>query len=239
MINPFTAIAYFIKRKIVPGFKIPRHHLVLDVGSGNMRFWRGDVFLDKLKVGNIHRHKGQQTIHNIGIFVDADASKMPFKDKAFDFSFCSHLLEHVKNPTSVINEIVRVSKRGYIEVPNGVIETIYPFHSHLWLIFYANSTLYFFRKSDLMQKVLQINGLNFIDLLDKTKDPFIKFYWNNKINFKITDNKVEKEFIAEKNSSKLSNHVEQNQGHVYMTIISLLRIFFYEKKNIDKIKILK
>lgn len=239
MINLFNTIAYFFKRKIIPGFKIPKNHLVLDVGSGNMPFWRGDVFLDDLKFGNIQRHLGGGTVKDFGIFVDSDASKMPFKDNAFDFSFCSHLLEHVENPAAVIEEIIRVSKRGYVEVPNGIIETIYPFHSHLWLIFYANSTLYFFRKSDLMHKVLQINGLNFIDLLAKIKDPFIRFYWNKKINFKIVQGSYEKKFTVSGKNSDLSNHNEQSKGGVYMTIINLLRLFFYKKKNIDKTLVFK
>jgi len=41
-----------------------------------------------------------------------------YPDKYFDFSFCSHLLEDVRDPLAVCRELVRVSKAGYIEVPS-------------------------------------------------------------------------------------------------------------------------
>ncbi|UCE39033.1 MAG: methyltransferase domain-containing protein, partial [Thermoplasmata archaeon] len=42
---------------------------------------------------------------------------LPFKDKEFDFVYCSHVLEHVVNPEKACNELMRVAKRGYIETP--------------------------------------------------------------------------------------------------------------------------
>jgi ubiquinone/menaquinone biosynthesis C-methylase UbiE len=53
-------------------------------------------------------------------FVSGDAVKMPFKDKSFDFVFCSSLIEHIKNPDSLIKEIKRVlTDRGmcYLSFP--------------------------------------------------------------------------------------------------------------------------
>ena len=48
---------------------------------------------------------------------DADAADMPFADQVFDYVICSHLLEHVTDPGAVIDEMVRVARAGYIEVP--------------------------------------------------------------------------------------------------------------------------
>tara|TARA_B100000780_G_scaffold68312_1_gene45200 strand:- start:1046 stop:1717 length:672 start_codon:yes stop_codon:yes gene_type:complete len=49
---------------------------------------------------------------------DVCNGSLPYKDKYFDFCFCSHLLEDIKDPISVCNEIMRISKSGYIEVPS-------------------------------------------------------------------------------------------------------------------------
>ncbi|MDD4908445.1 MAG: class I SAM-dependent methyltransferase, partial [Candidatus Omnitrophica bacterium] len=45
----------------------------------------------------------------------------PIKDNSFDRVYCKHLLEHLKDPESVIREIYRVSKDGgrvTLEVPH-------------------------------------------------------------------------------------------------------------------------
>lgn len=49
---------------------------------------------------------------------DACCAPWPFPDKFFDFSFCSHLLEDVRDPLIVCAELIRVSKAGYIETPS-------------------------------------------------------------------------------------------------------------------------
>lgn len=54
-----------------------------------------------------------QNIRGVG-FVLGDAVKMPFKNNSFDFVFCSSLIEHIKNPDSLIKEIERVLIDGGI-----------------------------------------------------------------------------------------------------------------------------
>jgi SAM-dependent methyltransferase len=49
---------------------------------------------------------------------DACVAPWPFPDKFFDFSFCSHLLEDVRDPLAVVRELSRVAKSGYIETPS-------------------------------------------------------------------------------------------------------------------------
>lgn len=49
---------------------------------------------------------------------DACSGALPFEDKFFDFCFCSHLLEDVRDPIRVCSEMIRVSRSGYIEVPS-------------------------------------------------------------------------------------------------------------------------
>jgi len=47
-----------------------------------------------------------------------DRAPWPFADKQFDFVVCSHTLEDVRDPIGVCGELMRVGKRGYLEVPS-------------------------------------------------------------------------------------------------------------------------
>ena len=50
-------------------------------------------------------------------FVKITEKKLPFKDKEFDFVIASHVAEHVEDISYFLNELSRVGKKGYIEVP--------------------------------------------------------------------------------------------------------------------------
>ncbi len=73
---------------------------------------------------------------------DICADPLPFGDKEVDFVICSHVLEDIRDPLWVCSEMVRVAKRGYIEVPSRVAETCRGWESdriaglshHRWLI---------------------------------------------------------------------------------------------------------
>jgi hypothetical protein len=47
----------------------------------------------------------------------------PFADKFFDFVICSHTLEDIRDPLWVCAEMMRVGRRGYIEVPSRLAES--------------------------------------------------------------------------------------------------------------------
>lgn len=227
--NIFYNLTWFIKRKIYPGFKVNKTDLVIDIGSGDRPFWRADVFLDKLDMNDNQRASNSATISSLGIFVDADASQTPFKDKAFDFSFCSHLLEHVENPSAVLNEIARISKRGYIEVPNVLAEMIKPFYgSHLWFMFFdKNNKLFFYRKGEKLHDLLLMNSVYYEYLLSRTKDPFIRIYWNDKIDYEVIYETTAVFNYRNVGGSKTSVN---GLNKLNLLIIKLMRMIFYVDK---------
>ncbi len=52
--------------------------------------------------------------------VRGDAHHLPFTDKVFHLSYCSHVLEHVDNPLIVLQELKRVTRETVIiKVPNA------------------------------------------------------------------------------------------------------------------------
>jgi len=229
--NIISKLHFFYQRKIEPGFRIDKDALVVDIGSGDKPFWRADVYVDSLSFGNVQRTTRSQTIHDIGTFVDAKVEKLPFKDNAFDFSFCSHLLEHVPDPKKAIKEITRISKAGYIEVPNGVIETIQPFDSHLWFIFEKKDVLFFNRKSKEMHEVLNQNGINYSNVIHTIEKPFIRKYWKKNIQVEVLDTYKESEKFYADNKKHAPKEKTVN---VYLTLVKLMRILWYKEKQIPK-----
>lgn len=78
----------------------------------------------------------------------------PFADKQFDFAICSHTLEDLRDPLWVCSELIRVAKRGYIEVPSREWETcrgvehprLAGLSHHRWLIDIDANSIRFLQK---------------------------------------------------------------------------------------------
>ena len=106
MKNYLSTIYWWWKRKIEPGFGLPKEAKVLDLGSGDKPFWRANVLADKLNLADDQRASFGGVKKDSRELVDCDAAKLPFADEMFDFVYCSHLLEHVDDPAKVIGEIL-------------------------------------------------------------------------------------------------------------------------------------
>lgn len=87
--------------------------IVCEIGSGNRRLSQFIINIDAIKQDNVD--------------VICDAHHLPFREEMFDCVFIIAVLEHVKKPWEVANEIYRISKNGglvYADVP-----FLQPFHS--------------------------------------------------------------------------------------------------------------
>ena len=101
---------------------------VLDVGGGRHPLNLATHVLDLMPYADTGAH-GALDPQNERRFTpetwinhDVCTAPWPFADKFFDFSFCSHLLEDVRDPINVCAELIRTSKAGYIETPSRVRE---------------------------------------------------------------------------------------------------------------------
>ena len=109
--------------------------LVLDIGSGDKPHWRADVLLDWLPgKDSAAQRSGYESARVTRPLFHGDAADMPFADQVFDYAICSHLLEHVVDPAGVLDEMMRVAKAGYIEVPEAASAKIVDFPTHLWWV---------------------------------------------------------------------------------------------------------
>ena len=133
---------------------------------------------------------------------DVCEEKLPFDDKFFDFCFCSHLLEDIRDPIFACKEMIRVSKSGYIETPSRAREIFSKsrffrlksffgkipqigFYHHRWFVELKNNELIFTAKDGR----LYINSERYIKRSElgrkMTEDESaLFFFWNNEFKFK-------------------------------------------------------
>ncbi len=136
---------------------------VVDIGGWFKPFVRADYVVDFMphssrglggKIGDGKERFSAQTWVQMDL---CDRKGLPFEDKAFDFSVCSHVLEDIRDPVFLCSEIIRISKRGYIEVPSRLVELCLGvqskrycgYHHHRWLVSVSDRKLTFIHKSAL------------------------------------------------------------------------------------------
>jgi hypothetical protein len=137
--------------------------VVLDIGGGAQPFSRADWVMDWLpheaRAGLGHRGGASERFTRATwIRRDiCDREPYPFADKQVDFVICSHTLEDVRDPCFVCSEMVRIAKRGYIEVPSRLEEQTYGFQGpwtgwshHRWLVDVGESRIDFAYKPHLI-----------------------------------------------------------------------------------------
>lgn len=179
--------------------------LVLDVGAGGNPYPRSDVLLDRL-TGSEHRCGESMMIDRPVIF--GDASKMPFKDNAFDFVIASHILEHMAEPEIFLKELQRVGKAGYIETPNAIFERLYPYDIHCLEIILNHDVLHIHKKRGPVEDSF-LGTQNLLDddaiwgkyMYDSPEMFHVRYFWNNEINFEINNPEVSAHWIEEINAN--------------------------------------
>jgi hypothetical protein len=142
---PVVWLAYKSKNlRLYLQARLPSSARVLEIGSGGNPWFRSNVLCDKYLSDNIER--GDKPLVRDREFVQADATNLPFKDKEFDFVFCSHVAEHIGDIEAFFREIQRVGKAGYIETPNYFFEQTVGTATHDWALFVENGKLHAERK---------------------------------------------------------------------------------------------
>jgi len=181
-------------------FNIPSNSKVLDIGSGGEPFEYANFLMDRFPGKTQHRYNKLKT-NNLP-FIVGDIQGLPYKNKSFDFVYCAHVLEHVENPKSALDEIIRVGKQGYIEVPTKMSDIVFNFaklqHFHKWYINAVGNTLIFIEYNEKDQRDTGDQELFYMahsllpnpvkSMYRRNKDLFTNmFTWKDYFNYYIFD----------------------------------------------------
>jgi uncharacterized protein YbaR (Trm112 family)/antitoxin component of MazEF toxin-antitoxin module len=186
-------IAWSLRRLHCP---VDAKALVLEIGAGGNPYFRSNVLVDAYESTG-ERHWVPLTMDRPTVL--AFAERLPFKDKEFDFVIASHVLEHSLDPVRFLDEMQRVSKAGYIEVPDAFMERINPYPDHRLEITVRNGKLVIRKKKawqvdpELVEfyedRVKQVVTRNVIP--SHPFDFHVRYYWADKIDYEIVNPEVE------------------------------------------------
>ena len=175
---------------------------VLDIGCGYTANKFATTICDIQDLSHFYKDKN---------FVKLDGNRLPFEDNHFDFVIASHVLEHVEDYKFFINELERVSNKGYIELPTKLEDNLVFENkkAHIWQMDFDddNSKLLISKKLQFIEPILTVSMLqqfrkNFKSSL------ILELYWENKIDY---------------------DFVESDTSFEKLSLIRLFRKFFSKK----------
>jgi ubiquinone/menaquinone biosynthesis C-methylase UbiE len=150
---------------------------ILDIGCGYNASKFANVICDVQDLSNYYQDKK---------FIRLKEKKLPFKDKEFDFVLASHVMEHVEDIDFFIEELERVSKKGYVELPT-MLEDNLVFENkkdHLWHMDFddVENKLLISKKVQYFEPVLTVSTIK------KLNDVFrsslvLELIWEDTINY--------------------------------------------------------
>ena len=150
--------------------------IVVDIGSGGSPSPIANILTDFFPDDSIHRSR---PIDEGRPIVICSVEAMPFKERSFDFSICSHVLEHVPCPNKAAYEISRISKAGYIETPAyGKDILIGTGSMHQWQVVLNSNQLHFFPYT-VKQKESHSNSPFMSIWSDEVYHPLQEYFWNH------------------------------------------------------------
>ena len=123
-------------------------------------------------------------------FVLIKSKQLPFKNNSFDFVYASHVIEHIDDVSFFIQELQRISKQGYIELPSlledNIILSPNSSKDHKWFFQFddINKMLLIEKKKQLIEPFIT-NGLLFSGLRKNFRSSLVlELFWKNNIHYK-------------------------------------------------------
>jgi len=224
---------------------VKKKDIVLEVGSGGSPYFRSNVLCDAFE-SNHHRQNRSLVVDRP--LVIGYVENLPFKDDSFDFVIASHVLEHSDDPAKFLNEIQRVGKAGYIEVPDAFMERLTGYHEHTLEITDKNHELLIRKKNARIQdkelEELFHNKARFImpELFSKYLFNFhVRLYWSRYtggIKYKILNSNTNKKW--DRNPKKIEGFVEKKiiQTYIKFLMLKAIRYLFSQTKRNKNLDIL-
>ena len=155
---------------------------ILDIGCGYGANEFANTICDVQDLSKFYKDKN---------FIKLENKQLPFKDNEFDFVIASHVLEHVEDFKFFINELERVSKKGYIELPTKLEDNLVFENKkdHLWHMDFddVNSKLLISNKFQYIEPILTVSMIQ--NLRENFKGSLVlELYWEDKIDYDFVEN---------------------------------------------------
>ena len=155
---------------------------ILDIGCGYGANEFANTICDVQDLSKFYKDKN---------FIKLENKQLPFKDNEFDFVIASHVLEHVEDFKFFINELERVSKKGYIELPTKLEDNLVfeNKNDHLWHMDFddVNSKLLISNKLQYIEPILTVSMIQ--NLRENFKSSLVlELYWEDKIDYDFVEN---------------------------------------------------
>ena len=169
---------------------------ILDIGCGYRAHPYASVIADVQDLSN--HYEGKK-------FIKINEKKLPFKDKEFDFVIASHVIEHVEDFEFFINELERISPKGYIELPSRLGDNLVFENKtdHIWWFVYddINNKLLASKRNQLVEPFLTVSTAKLFEKIFR-ESLVIELTWDKKIDYQI-DNSIQENIIEEISFLKL------------------------------------
>jgi SAM-dependent methyltransferase len=168
----------------------PTTGLVLEVGSGDNPHPRSDILVDRFLADNTER--GGNIVVDRPLVV-ADAHHLPFRDHAFCYVICSHILEHMDDPLQFSRELSRVGRSGYIGCPSEIAERLFHWSFHRWYVNLIDGTLILHPKEpaepfgELFDYLYEYNPIYYFFQRSMPDLFWVECEWHGAITIKVTD----------------------------------------------------
>lgn len=194
------SVAWSLRRLYVP---VSADAVVLEVGSGGNPFPRSDILVDAF--GEETSERNWEPLSTERPTFEGFGEELPFRDKAFDYVIACHVLEHSIDPAKFLNELQRVAKEGYIELPNSLFERLCPYDDHRLEVKLQGETLNIYHKKASVQDPWFSSAImgDFSKILNRLfrKNPYlfnVCLHWKSSISYNIVN---EPETFKKKESS--------------------------------------
>ena len=158
---------------------------ILDIGCGYTAHSNASVICDVQDLSHFYKDKK---------FIRLKEKTLPFKNKEFDFVIASHVMEHVDDVDYFIEELERVSVKGYIELPT-ILEDNLVFENkkdHLWHMEFDDNKneLLISKKIQFLEPMITVSSIKKLSKYFR-QSLILELYWENSIEFKKIEKNLE------------------------------------------------
>jgi len=150
---------------------------ILDIGCGYRANKNASVIADIQDFSDFYKDRN---------FIKINEKKLPFKDKEFDFVVASHVIEHVEDFEFFVQELERISTKGYIELPSRLGDNLVFENKkdHIWWFAYddINNQIITSKKNQLIDPFITVStGKIFEEIFRESL--VLELAWEEKIEF--------------------------------------------------------